>query len=458
VTCGGPSAQEVSSLKRTARFALGEARCPNSRATTEIRCVAASCLACRAHAQDARYRSARLCALFARAWWWHWPSVAFWRSGPIVVAPLTGRPRPFLFQCRAARSILRRVRNVNCPSRSRPSCSTPSCSGSASNRKALAAVILGLAASVLQTPALALVPDSSAEVDAESDVDAIIARGIALRREGDDARALDVFRQAEKLEPDSARVQVHLAATYQALGQWEAADRYLTKALGDPSDPYIQKHQATLAAARHTVDGHISTLEIGGSPRGAQIRLNGRLLGTLPLTRPVRVEAGIYTLEAQLPGYYPMTRSVALAGGVVVQEAVELAPQDGDRGALTPTDGGNAPGPRTSWVTWTLAGLAVGAGVGTGAAYLVREAHADTWNDDRRCLRPGQTRDQVCGAELTNGERAETWMWIGTAATGAFAAGAVVSYLLLGVPNREDTSTALSCGVGVGELSCAGTF
>src|SRR4051794_29587799 len=41
------------------------------------------------------------------------------------------------------------------------------------------------------------------------------------RMAGDDARALELFQRAEKQEPDSARVRVHLAATYQALGEWE---------------------------------------------------------------------------------------------------------------------------------------------------------------------------------------------------------------------------------------------
>jgi len=99
-------------------------------------------------------------------------------------------------------------------------------------------------------------------------------------------------REAERVEPDSTRVRVHLAAVYQALGNWEAADRYLTLALQDPSDPYVQKHQAILANARRTVDGHIGALELTGGPRGTEILLNGRLVGRLPLQQTIRVQAG----------------------------------------------------------------------------------------------------------------------------------------------------------------------
>lgn len=321
----------------------------------------------------------------------------------------------------------------------------------------LLSVVLGTVAALAQgAPGVAHAAEDDQSVSTEAS--GLIDRGIALRRAGDDEGALPFFRQAEKLEPDSTRVLVHLAATYQALGQWEQADRYLTRALRDPSDPYVQKHQATLAAARRTVDGHIARLRLSGGPPGTQVRLNGKLLGTLPMSETLRLEAGIYTLEASLPGHYPVTRSVALAGGTLAQESVELAQRDGKREiASVPAEPGPEVSSGTNWLAWTFGGLAVGAAAGTVYAWVKREQHAEAWNDNDECLSPTQTRGQLCGAELDAGEQAETWMYIGGAATAAFTAAAIGS-IWLGAPDEPGADIALSCGVGLAALHCAGRF
>lgn len=289
---------------------------------------------------------------------------------------------------------------------------------------------------------------------------ALVERGIALRRSGQDAPALPLFQKAEALNPGSTRIKVHLAATYHALGQWEEADRYLTEALRDTSDPYIQKHQATLASARRTIDGHIGRLKIIGGPRGTEVLLNGRSLGTLPIEQTVRVRAGIYTLEATLPGHYPVTRSVALSGGALVQESLELRPlvsaepepvHTEERQSVEGSDG-------PTWLPWTLGGLAVGAGAVTVAAWASRERHAERWNDNDACLGPSQTREQLCGSERRDGERAETYMWIAGGTTLALSAAALGTLWLGGREEQPEESAALRCGIGVGAVQCAGRF
>jgi hypothetical protein len=321
-------------------------------------------------------------------------------------------------------------------------------------------VLLSLTTLCQPAVLLARAPDSRA--DDVSDVDEagdLITRGIALRRAGEDARALELFQQAERLQPESARVQVHLAASYQALGHWEAADRYLTLALEDPSDPYIQKHQGTLAAARRTIDGHIGSLQLVGGPRGTEIRLNGRLIGALPIDQTLRIEAGIYTLEARLPGHYPITRSVALAGGSLARESVTLSPRGADARPVVVADEGpeEEESGQLTWLPWAFTGLAVGAGVVTVGAWATRERHVDRWNDDSVCLRPGQTRGDVCAEERRDGDRAERWMWIGAATTGAFAAASIVSFWLSD-RSQEEPMSALRCGVGFAQIGCAGQF
>jgi hypothetical protein len=312
-------------------------------------------------------------------------------------------------------------------------------------------------------PGAAVARETDTTDDAREQAESLIDRGIALRKNGADAEALPLFQQAEQLDPESTRVKVHLAATYQALGQWEAADRYLARALEHPSDPYVQKHQGTLATARRTIDAHIGQLRVLGGPRGTEVRLNGKPVGTLPIDETLRVEAGIYTLEARLSGHYPVTRSVALAGGVLVRETLELEPLNArEEHAAAPADS-VAPAPQveeshTNWWAWTFGGLAVAGGVVAVAGWATREKHAETWNDDEQCLAPNESRESQCGDELDKGKQAEKVMWVGAGATVLFSAAALGSLWLVPARRESPTDAGLRCAVGLGQLQCAGRF
>ena len=311
---------------------------------------------------------------------------------------------------------------------------------------------------LLGAPGVTLAGTTDASADeSQSQVEQLIAKGIEARKAGEDARALDLFQRAEKLTPDSARVRVHLAATYQALGDWEAADHYLALALNASADPYVQANQGILTSARRSIDAHIGTLEISGGPPGTEVWLNGRSIGTLPISKKLRIQAGSYTLEARRQGYYPLSRSVTLAGGGLVRESVQLGREIQTEPASPPPEPSASTASDTRWLTWTFAGLTAVAGGTTVVAWTARERHVENWNDDRRCLRQGQTRGDVCRSEHEAGDRAQTWMWIGGVATGVFAAATLVSYSL-GSKGSEQNESALSCGIGLGQALCSGRF
>jgi hypothetical protein len=311
---------------------------------------------------------------------------------------------------------------------------------------------------------LSAAPSDGAEAQLATEVDDLVERGIGFRRAGEDASALAVFLRAEQLEPRAARIRVHLAAVYQALGRWEDADRYLVLALEDPSDPYIIKHQAILAGARRTIDAHLASLDVTGSPSGATVSLNGRSRGVLPLPRPLRVAAGIYTLEVKLDGYYSVVRSVALPGGELLREEVSLTRGSPSVRApkaprLLPPVAGDASTRR--WLPWTFAGLAVAAAGGATVALVARERRVDRYNDDSVCLPiDGRTRGETCDAERRAGDRAETWMWIGAATAGAFAMASAMTLWLLAPDSahQEQPTAAATCGVGLMLVQCSGRF
>lgn len=311
---------------------------------------------------------------------------------------------------------------------------------------------------------LCLVSGAHAQEEAESpgELEVEIAQGIQLRRSGRDREALETFKRAEALAPGSARVQVHLAGTYQALGEWLRADDYLRQALAQASDPFIVQHQATLQLAQRTIADNIGQIEVDGSPAGAEVRINGRLVGQLPLAQPIRVVAGSYTLDLSRAGFYPARRPINVMGGELWREVLHLAVDSAG------VAGGAAPRPpagvqvrdaapsRLPWLPWVLGGLGVtSAGVGT-LAWFSRERHAERWNDDERCQRPGQTREQVCGAERVASERAETVLLLSSLAAGLFA-GSTVLTLALDEPAAAPQAQ-LACELRGVWLACAAHF
>jgi hypothetical protein len=319
------------------------------------------------------------------------------------------------------------------------------------------AIAAGPGAARAQSPAEAVASDG-----ADGGAESLVESGIELRRNGRDEEALAVFSRALKQAPGSTRIKVHLAATYQALGQWVEAERYLREAASNPDDAYIRRHRATIEKAYAFIEQRLGSLDVVGGPEGAELLLSGRPVGQLPLTQPVRVPVGSYLLEVRKSGYYTVSRPISIGSGAMLRESVVLGEREhpelgtnvaADRGALEADAGSGSP----RWLTWTLGGAGVGALAISAVAFGVREKHAARWNSDD-CTAPGLTRGEVCQGELDSGRSAER-VGVGAAiASGVFFGGALASYFL---ERREPTTETVrvdGCSLGLGAASCFGSF
>lgn len=324
-------------------------------------------------------------------------------------------------------------------------------------------------AALLAAPMLRAEPRADTSTRSPSRSERLIEQGMELRQSGQEEAALAAFEEAAALEPESIRARVHLAATHQALGHWVEADLLLGEVLTSESDdPYLERHRATLERAAEFVGRHLGSLMLAGEPAGAEVRLDGRKLGVLPLPEVVRVPVGSYQLEVLASGYYPLRRPVVISSAGVLREAVTLAPWAADATLASANGSGGAEPASASagsplWLSWTLTGLSVGAAITTGVAFAVRNHHASEWNSSE-CLQPGRVRGEVCGAELDAGKSAETVAYASGVATLLFAAGAVVSWTLGERASTESTSSAgntvarTRCGLTLGGGTCSGSF
>src|SRR3954471_16744803 len=160
----------------------------------------------------------------------------------------------------------------------------------------LAALMLLLLTLANPVPARAATPSDDAAIEVA------IQDGIALRRAGDDEGALSLFLDLERRSPNSVRVLLHITAAAQATGRWLLAHAYLRKAGSFKNDPYYVRNRAAVKAVEDAVARHVGQFRVVGQPAGAEVRLSGNLIGTLPLKEPVTVELGAYVLEVSKPG------------------------------------------------------------------------------------------------------------------------------------------------------------
>jgi hypothetical protein len=315
----------------------------------------------------------------------------------------------------------------------------------------------------------------SSAADESPAVEALIQRGIQLRRTGDDEAALAVFLQAESEAPTSVRVLLHVVTAAQAAGKWLMAEEYMRRVNRDKEDPYYRRHRVSIEGVEAAINQRVGQFQALGAPEGAEIRLNGEPFGKLPMPDPRSLETGTYVMEVMSPGHYNLRRPITVTGGVLTREAVELKvrPADApvDFTAAGAARGGVRDAPPEKWwqssaVTWTLAGVAVlGAGTAT-AALIVRERQADKWNDEVACISIDQlvTRDQVCGGVKRDIELAQTVAIVGGATAVAFG-GAAIAHWIATSPSdsksaegKQPARASVSCAPGVMTLLCEGSF
>ena len=306
----------------------------------------------------------------------------------------------------------------------------------------------------------------AAHAEEPASLEGLIQDGIRLRRDGEDEKALEVFRQAERLQPSSVRVLLHLATAAQAAGHWVEADTYIRRVFDYRDDPYYRRYESDISTVEQLIASRVGRFQVVGSPPGAEVRLNGRVVGHVPMAEAHRLEAGNYQLEVVSQGHYALRRSQRVPGGVLTREVVDLGPETSaaDSAMVLGEDQGPPRWWEERWVAWSLAGAGAASALTAGIAFVVREQQASQWNDDGRCVVPGGgTREQQCGSDYGDARMAER---IGaTAAVGAllFGGAAIAHFTLIGPPGAgrargAEATLETRCGPGWLGVSCEGTF
>jgi hypothetical protein len=345
---------------------------------------------------------------------------------------------------------------------------------------------------VLISGVLAAAPATAAPGEVEQEINA----GLDLREKGQDREALEHFQKAYELSK-GARALAQMSLAEQALGLWVDAESHLKLALDSKDDKWIRSNRQALEGALSSIQRRLGSLEILGNATGAEVRINGVLAGTLPLSGPVRTKAGTAQVDVTADGYYPVSLTVTVPAMGLARETVNLvmkpktvatAPESKPKAQTTsdsspptsppssssspsttvttaaPSSGGGGPDALWAYVAGggAVAGLALGL-----IEMIVRNGHINNYNNDAMCLVNGKTRIENCGNEKSAADSAQTVSTIGFVAGGALAVGAVVLFVLAPTEAEAQKTAALplgagpiACGAGPGlvGIACGGSF
>ena len=308
----------------------------------------------------------------------------------------------------------------------------------------IATFTLAFAVALASPLAAVLVPVASAATPAQEAED-LIRRGISLRRVGDEAGALPLLQRAYELHR-SPRTAVQLGLVEYALGRWADADEHLTEAYKYvETDSYIQKNRKEIEDWLRTVKKQVARVEITGEPVGAEVLVNGRLVGTVPLARAVAVSAGGVDIELRAPGHKSAFRTLTLTGGqyqpIVMRLQREGGGERNDYAASPPAADEGEPAPvaaSSQWRKWTVVSLVGGAaiGAGLGAYGVLRHDSKVEAFDNANCrefMGMGRTAagamSPLCTSRYNDIQTARKLAIIGFSAAGALAATALILHL-----------------------------
>ena len=175
--------------------------------------------------------------------------------------------------------------------------------------------------------------------------DKLLQDGLNLRRSGDDQGAYSLFVEAYGVS-HAPRAAAQLGFCEQALGRWADAETHLSEALrAAPTDAWIRKNRLPIEQSLAAVKTHIARVEVVGEPAGAEVSINGTVVGQLPMATPARVAGGEIEVELKMRGYARASKSLRVEAGQY-QKVVIRAEREPDNAtaAREPNRGGRPAG------------------------------------------------------------------------------------------------------------------
>ncbi|MGD0836392.1 MAG: tetratricopeptide repeat protein [Polyangia bacterium] len=175
---------------------------------------------------------------------------------------------------------------------------------------------------------LAQADANSGTPEAKTAAQALLSQGTKLFSQGDFAAALDHFNQAYTAYP-SPKLLYNIAQTERALGRpadaMNAFARLLRQAPDKSPEGWAEMASEVKDAMAELAD-QLGQLRIECSMPDAEIGLDGKILGTSPLSDAVWVEAGQHQVTARRANAIPVVEDVSVLAKATGTVALKIRP------------------------------------------------------------------------------------------------------------------------------------
>lgn len=239
---------------------------------------------------------------------------------------------------------------------------------------------------------------------------------IKLYEEGDYALALAEFERVYELQPDY-RVLYNIGQVSIQLGRYARAHRSLSEYLARGGAELPSDRVAAVTADLELLEARTARITVRVSQPGAEISIDGVVVGTSPLPEPLIVDVGERRVQAKLDGYHAQSTVLSLASGdrreaelvlepepkpvtEVAPQPVVVAPPPLPRDAVHAARADDSRGPWL-WVGWVSTGALATGAILTGVLGISAAGDLETLRDT-----PGARRSELDRAET----RAENWL------------------------------------------------
>jgi hypothetical protein len=155
--------------------------------------------------------------------------------------------------------------------------------------------------------------------------EALYKRGVELRKAGQDEAAIEVFKQLNNID-SSPRNVAQLGLAEQAVGLWVDAEGHVKEALKSAGNPWIKKNRDSLVSALVHIQERLGWVEIHGAPVDAEVLVDGKLVGRLPLEKPIRVVVGSIPITVRAADHLERSTVVVVGPNATVRERFVLQP------------------------------------------------------------------------------------------------------------------------------------
>jgi tetratricopeptide (TPR) repeat protein len=148
-------------------------------------------------------------------------------------------------------------------------------------------------------------------------------RGLSLYGEGEFVLALVEFERAYQLTPNY-RVLYNIGQVRIQLGRYAKGREALEEYLKQGGDSINAERTTAVKKDLEMLAERTAVLSVVVSEPGADVAVDGRVVGVSPLAAPLVIDAGEHTLDVRKGGFYDKSSQVTLAGRDQIEVKLDL--------------------------------------------------------------------------------------------------------------------------------------